>query len=420
MKNYYFAAVTLLAALVGCTQNSTLLDEIAKSQEPAATSGGAGSGSDPELAKKLRSIWIVGGSSATGTAANPPAYAVAVGAFANRLDYYDPETNDWASVLSTEWSGTYVPVLMACYAGYNGKIYVAGGLQENNTFNSSAPTNAVQIYDIATNTWSTGANMPLAVSAAGCAKQGQYLYVTGGSSGNANAFTLNNAANIIMRYDMASNSWSSTAAGTAPAAPANATATTEPCMVSDGFSLYKVNGKTAAATLGAVASFAAYNVTAGAYGNITFQAPTPLRVGASCVWLPATTDLPARYISIGGLGGANLTGNSTAISLFSSTSVSITLNGTYFVYSPYNSATIAGTNLPAARSHGAAVLKGSTIYYFGGNSWGGGATANPTPSNSVYAANAELTFWTNKIPFTTTTIPSMPTARWGHGAVTVQ
>ncbi|MCX7632810.1 MAG: hypothetical protein N2Z22_05715 [Turneriella sp.] len=403
-----------------CTQNATLLGDAANALNPqaaadAATAGGA----DPLLAKKLRSIWIVGGSSATGAAANPPAYAVAVGAYATRLDYYDPVDNNWNRVLDTEWTGTYTPVLMACYAGYNGRIFVIGGLQQNNTFTSAAPSNLVQIYNVATNSWSTGTNMPLAVSAAACAKHGQYVYVTGGSSGNANAFTLNNAGNIIMRYDMLGNSWSSIAAGTAPAAPAAATAATESCMVSDGFSLYKFDGKTAAATLGAVASFAAYNVTAGAYGNITFQAPAPLRVGSSCIWLPATADLPARYISIGGLGGANITGNTTAISLFSNTGGSTALNGTYVVYAPYNGPATAGTNLPAARSHGAAALKGKTIYYFGGNSWGGGATANPTPSSTVYAADAELPFWTNKVPFTTTNIPPMPTARWGHGAVTV-
>lgn len=411
--------LTLLSLLVAhCTQNATLLGDTAQTLQGSAAGAGS-SGGDPLLAKKLRSIWIVGGSSATGAAANPPAYAVAVGAYATRLDYYDPATNEWGSILSTEWTGTYTPVLMGCYAGYNGKIFVAGGLQENNTFNSSAPTNLTQIYDIATNTWSTGANMPAAVSAAACAKQGQYLYVTGGSTGNANAFTLNTAGNIIMRYDMAANSWSSTAAGAAPAAPAAATATTEACMSSDGFSLYKVNGKTAAATLGAVASFAAYNVFAGAYGNITFQAPAPLRVGASCVFLPATADQPARYMSIGGLGGANITGNTTAISIFSNSGGSTPLNGTYVVYAPYNTAAVAGTNLPAARSHGAAVVSGSSMYYFGGNS-GSGATANPTPNNNVYAANIELPFWTNKIPYTTTSIPTMPVARWGHGAVTVQ
>jgi len=416
---------TLLAALLAatltianCTSNATILNDTATALNPTTTATGSGS-TDAELAKKLRSIWIVGGTK-TAASANPPAAAVAVDAYARDLDYYDPVTNTWETVAASTFTGTFTPVLAACYGGYNGKIFVAGGLQENNTFNSAAPTNLTQIYDIATNTWSTGANMPLAVSAAACAvHQNQYLYVTGGSSGNANVFTLNNAANILMRYDMASNAWASTAAGAAPAAPAATTAATDSCMVSDGFSLYKFNGKTAAATLGAVASFAAYNVTSGAYGNITFQAPAPLRVGSSCVWLPATADLPARYLSLGGLGGANLTGNTTAISIFSNSGASTALTGTYAVSSPYQSAAAAGANLPAARSHGAAVVKGNTIYYFGGNS-GFGATPSPTPTNTVYAANTELVFWTNKLPFTTTPIPTMPTARWGHGAVLVQ
>ena len=427
---YFFFSTIFLAS---CTSDPETFQLAKATLKPPVTTTAGSDATDSAaalLAKKKRSIWLVGGSKATGTAVNPPAYAVAEGAFSKRLDYYDPQENNWGTVYDPAYSGcgsegvecysgTYTPVLMACYAGYNGKIYVVGGLQENNTFNSSAPTNLVQIYDIENNSWSTGSNMPLAVSAASCAQQKNYIYVHAGSTANANAFTLNNAGNIIMRYDMSSNSWGSIAAGAAPAAPANATASTEACMVSDGFSLYKINGKTAAATLGAVASFAAYNVFAGAYGNITFQAPAVLRVGASCLWLPATADIPARIISIGGLGGANLAGNTTAISIFYNTGVSVARQDTFFYYSPYQSAAVAGTNLPAARSHGAAAVKGKTMYYFGGNS-AAGAIANPTPTNNVYAADVELPFWLNKIPFTTTNIPTMPEARWGHGAVTVE
>src|SRR5262249_58366633 len=55
---------------------------------------------------------------------------------------------------------------------FNGKVFVAGG--------TTGFVNAVQVYDIATNTWSAGTAAPNDFLLAGYQQVGQFLYVVGG------------------------------------------------------------------------------------------------------------------------------------------------------------------------------------------------------------------------------------------------
>ena len=55
---------------------------------------------------------------------------------------------------------------------FNGKVFVAGG--------TTSFTNAVQIYNVASNTWSAGTAAPNDFLLAGYQQVGQYLYVVGG------------------------------------------------------------------------------------------------------------------------------------------------------------------------------------------------------------------------------------------------
>ena len=55
---------------------------------------------------------------------------------------------------------------------FNGKVFVAGG--------TTAQVNTVQVYDVATNTWSAGTGAPNDFLLAGYQQVGQYLYVVGG------------------------------------------------------------------------------------------------------------------------------------------------------------------------------------------------------------------------------------------------
>ena len=60
-----------------------------------------------------------------------------------------------------------------CAAGaLNNKVYVIGG--------AAAPQTQLTIYDIATNTWSTGNPAPAGVFLSGYQTVGNYLYIVGG------------------------------------------------------------------------------------------------------------------------------------------------------------------------------------------------------------------------------------------------
>ena len=85
-------------------------------------------------------------------------------------------------------------------AAVNSKLYVVGGhiVDQNN---NGIATNTLEIYDPATNTWTTGANMPTARSSASTGVINDKLYVIGGGNGN------NNPLSTLEIYDPATNTW---------------------------------------------------------------------------------------------------------------------------------------------------------------------------------------------------------------------
>jgi hypothetical protein len=60
----------------------------------------------------------------------------------------------------------------------NGKIYKIGGYVSSAS--TSTSSNAVEIYDIASNTWSAGAPYPVAQGWMSAFAQGNFIYVAGG------------------------------------------------------------------------------------------------------------------------------------------------------------------------------------------------------------------------------------------------
>ena len=88
----------------------------------------------------------------------------------------------------------------------NGKIYKFAG-----TGPATASTNVLEIYDIASNTWTVGAPYPLAISFVSAFAQGNFIYAAGGidsvtSTGSVKTF----------RYDPATNSWNDAAIADLP------------------------------------------------------------------------------------------------------------------------------------------------------------------------------------------------------------
>lgn len=113
---------------------------------------------------------------------------------------------------------------LAAYA-HGGKIYVFGGC----TGSEAAVTNAVDVYNVATNTWSTTpADMPTARSSMYAAgRKGGTIYVIGGQAGGVQLAT--NEA-----YKIAANSWSAAAPMPSPRA--------EMGVASHGGRIYTVGG----------------------------------------------------------------------------------------------------------------------------------------------------------------------------------
>src|SRR5205823_7617794 len=81
-------------------------------------------------------------------------YSFSVGGTINEFGKFDPVANTWTPLApvpdlsNAEASGVYAPNV--------NKLFVFGG--DNPT--TGTVVNTTRIYDIATNTWSTGANMP--------------------------------------------------------------------------------------------------------------------------------------------------------------------------------------------------------------------------------------------------------------------
>ena len=109
------------------------------------------------------------------------------------LEVYDPASNSWT---------TKAPMPHAVYGAaagvINGKLYAAGG-QADPTDGNLVPD--LQIYDPATDTWTTGAPLPQPTAAANAGVINGKLYVvSGGVDGNS-------AVNTMLVYDPLANTW---------------------------------------------------------------------------------------------------------------------------------------------------------------------------------------------------------------------
>ena len=81
---------------------------------------------------------------------------------------YNIATNTWTPLASIPGGDHYG----SASGAFNGKVFVAGG--------TTGFVSAVQVYDVATNTWSAGTAAPNAFLLAGYQQVGQFLYVVGG------------------------------------------------------------------------------------------------------------------------------------------------------------------------------------------------------------------------------------------------
>ncbi len=133
-------------------------------------------------------IYVIGGRR---TAAGP----CNAGPYLATVEKYDVDANTWSTVKPLP-----SPRADLAAVAHGGKIYVFGGCTA-----PGSVTNEVDMYDPETDTWTTGlAPMPTARASLAAGHSGQRVYAVGGWDG---AF----ASNVNEVYNIASDSWSSNA-----------------------------------------------------------------------------------------------------------------------------------------------------------------------------------------------------------------
>jgi N-acetylneuraminic acid mutarotase len=118
----------------------------------------------------------------------------------NALEVYDPASNTWsdAAPMPTARFG-------AAAGAIGGKLYVAGG---TTACDPCTPTTATEIYDAASDTWSAGAAIPVSRELAAAASVNGRLYVIGGFQRTAGDTMNGGVVATVHSYDPGTDSWS--------------------------------------------------------------------------------------------------------------------------------------------------------------------------------------------------------------------
>jgi N-acetylneuraminic acid mutarotase len=118
------------------------------------------------------------------------------GTFLNTLRIYDPVADSWSTGAAMP-----APLAGASAVAYDGLLYVIGGLQNDGT-----AANTLYIYDPGTDSWTTGASMAEARSLSAAAAIDGKIYIAGGYLGGNGGDTTINSVEV---YDIATDAWSS-------------------------------------------------------------------------------------------------------------------------------------------------------------------------------------------------------------------
>ena len=132
-------------------------------------------------------IYVIGGSFGNG--------------FVGNNEVYNPQTNTWETKASMPSPRADLTANIV-----NGKFYLIGGKVFSNTSPYFSETNVNEVYDPATDTWSTVASIPNGVYGYGSAVIGDKIYVVGGSE-NPNLQGGNVFVDSVQIYDTQTGNW---------------------------------------------------------------------------------------------------------------------------------------------------------------------------------------------------------------------
>src|SRR5207237_9352753 len=111
---------------------------------------------------------------------------------------YDIASDSWSTGPTVPSPHIWYSAICDPSGGTNGKLYVIG---RDGGYGS---TNLNSIYDVVTGSWSSGASMPDSHLGSEGALIGSYIYIALGEVGSQSSTEL-------LRYDIAGNSWSTMA-----------------------------------------------------------------------------------------------------------------------------------------------------------------------------------------------------------------
>jgi subtilisin family serine protease/N-acetylneuraminic acid mutarotase len=198
---------------------------------------------------------------------------------------YDPATNTWAAAAPLPRA-----TVSAAVGTWQGKVYVLGGVASVSP--DAEPSNAVDVYDVATGTWSTAPPLPEAAGGMGYAQAGRYLYLAGGRGDLVGGRPTKLARTL--RYDMQSRTFSS--------GPALSVARSDLALVATDTALYAIAGhRRYEAHLAPVATVERLALGAWPSGSWGWFEPLPrplAELGGACL----ATGGGATVASIGGIG----------------------------------------------------------------------------------------------------------------------
>jgi N-acetylneuraminic acid mutarotase len=237
------------------------------------------------------------------------------------FEAYDPETDTW----STKSPMPIPRNTLAAATGPDGKIYAIGGFINTTPYGL---TNRVDVYDPATDSWSSGNPMPTARDWPGAAVVDGKIYVIGGGRSSSNG-------RRVEMYDPATDTWTGMS-------PKPSSRYAMGVAVADG-KIYTIGG--------AVVWSATATTTVEMYDPATDTWSTKSPMPGPRYRLAAVTGPDGKIYAIGGSNGPNLVNKVEA-------------------YDPITDTWSSAPYLPSPRwDLAAAVGPNSTIYAIGGYSY---------------------------------------------------